>query len=81
MWNGWSAEDQGSLVLKLKHFNADFTAWEAKERFVTFQLVKLREKELFFDGLTFRRLTRRSHGDHAARTRGDESLRSISGCG
>jgi hypothetical protein len=51
------AEDQGSLVLKLKHFNADLTAWEEKERFVTFELVKMSEQELFFDGLTFRRLT------------------------
>jgi len=53
------AEDQGALVLKLKHFNADLTAWEDKERFVTFQLVKLGEKEAFFDGLTFRRLGER----------------------
>jgi hypothetical protein len=49
------AEDNGSLVMKLKHFNADLTAWEEKDRFVTFRLVKLGVNEAHFDGLTFRR--------------------------
>jgi Domain of unknown function (DUF6265) len=48
------SEEQGSLVLKLKHFNPDLTAWEEKDRFVTFPLVKLGTKEAFFSGLTFR---------------------------
>ncbi len=50
------AEDQGSLTLKLKHFNPDLTAWEEKDRFVSFPLVKLGDKEAFFSGLTFRLL-------------------------
>jgi hypothetical protein len=49
------AEENGSLVMKLKHFNADLTAWEEKERFVTFRLVKLGADEAYFSGLTFRR--------------------------
>jgi hypothetical protein len=49
------AEENGSVVMKLKHFNADLTAWEEKERFVTFRLVKLGLNEAHFDGLTFRR--------------------------
>jgi hypothetical protein len=49
------AEDRGSLVMKLKHFNADLTAWEEKDRFVTFRLVKLGLNEVYFSGLTFRR--------------------------
>jgi hypothetical protein len=49
------AEDTGSLVLKLKHFNADLTAWEEKDRFVTFRLVRMTASEVFFSGLTFRR--------------------------
>jgi hypothetical protein len=48
-------EENGSLVLKLKHFNADLTAWEEKERFVSFPLVKLTPTEAWFAGLTFRR--------------------------
>jgi hypothetical protein len=49
------AEENGSLVLKLKHFNADLTAWEEKERFVTFRLMKIGVNDAHFDGLTFRR--------------------------
>jgi hypothetical protein len=53
------AEDQGTLVLRLKHFNPDMTAWEEKDRFVTFPLVKLGQNEVFFSGLTFRRVSER----------------------
>jgi hypothetical protein len=49
------AEERGSLVMKLKHFNADLTAWEERDRFVTFRLVKLGLNEAYFSGLTFRR--------------------------
>jgi hypothetical protein len=49
------AEENGSLVLRLKHFNADLTGWEEKDRFVTFPLVKMGRNEAFFSGLTFRR--------------------------
>ncbi len=44
-----------SLVLKLKHFNADLSAWEEKAEHVSFSLVKLDEGVVFFDGLTYRR--------------------------
>jgi hypothetical protein len=53
------AEDKGSLVLRLKHFNPDLTAWEEKDRFVTFPLVKRGQNEAFFSGLTFRRVADR----------------------
>jgi hypothetical protein len=49
-------EENGSVVLKLKHFNADLTGWEEKDRFVTFRLAKLGANEAWFGGLTFRRL-------------------------
>jgi hypothetical protein len=49
------AEENGSVVLRLKHFNADMTGWEEKDRFVTFRLVKLTPTEAHFGGLTFRR--------------------------
>ena len=44
-----------SLVLKLKHFNADLTGWEEKAEHVSFPLVKLGDGVVFFDGLTYRR--------------------------
>lgn len=47
-----SVED-GTLSLKVKHFSADFTAWETKEDFVNFRLVKKEENALHFGGLSF----------------------------
>ena len=54
-------EEEGSLVLKVKHFTPEFVGWEEKEDYVTFPLVKLGEekapggKTAWFRGLTFRR--------------------------
>ena len=45
--------EDGTLSLKVKHFNADFTAWEDKEDFVNFRLVKLDDNALHFGGLSF----------------------------
>ena len=46
-------EENGSVVLKLKHFNPDFSGWEEKGAFVSFKLVKVEEKAVHFDGLSF----------------------------
>ena len=48
-------EEKGSLNVKLKHFNADFTAWEEKDKFISFPLVKLTVDAAYFNGLTYRR--------------------------
>jgi hypothetical protein len=48
-------EVNGSLALKLKHFNADLTGWEEKDGFVTFRLARVTPDAMYFDGLTFRR--------------------------
>lgn len=47
------AEEEGSLVLKVKHFHADFTAWEEKEDYVTFRLVSVAPDAVHFSGLSF----------------------------
>lgn len=49
-----SVED-GTLSLKVKHFSADFHAWEDKEDFVNFRLVKIEEDALHFGGISFYR--------------------------
>jgi hypothetical protein len=49
-------EEGGTLVLRLKHFNADLTPWEEKDRWVQFPLAKLAPTEAWFGGLTFRRV-------------------------
>lgn len=48
-------EEAGTLHLKVRHFDADFTAWEDRADFVTFKLVKKAPGELHFGGLSFYR--------------------------
>lgn len=48
-------EEDGSLALKLKHFNPDMTGWEEKDGFVTFRLARLEADTAWFGGLTYRR--------------------------
>ena len=47
--------EEGSLSLKVKHFNPDFSAWEEKEDYVNFRLVKFDDDELHFGGISFYR--------------------------
>ena len=47
--------EDGTLSLKVKHFNPDFTAWEDKEDYVNFRLVAKSDGELHFGGLSFYR--------------------------
>ena len=47
--------ENGSLIMKIKHFNADFSAWEDKAEFVSFPLVKVEPEALHFRGLSFYR--------------------------
>lgn len=48
-------EVDGSLVLRIKHFNPDMSGWEEKAETVDFPLVAMSPEELAFEGLTFRR--------------------------
>jgi hypothetical protein len=44
-----------SLTMRLKHFNADLTGWEEKDKSVEFKLVAIEGTTAYFDGLTIRR--------------------------
>jgi hypothetical protein len=46
-------EENGSVVLKLKHFNPDLSGWEEKRAFVSFRLVAVEPRAVHFDGLSF----------------------------
>jgi hypothetical protein len=50
------AEHEGSLLLRLKHFEPDLVGWEARDESVDFPLVALDADTLWFSGLTMRRL-------------------------
>jgi hypothetical protein len=48
-------EKEGRVVMRLKHFDADFKGWEEKDETVDFPLLKLTPNEANFAGLTIRR--------------------------
>jgi len=47
--------EEGTLSLKVKHFGADFTAWEEKDDYVEFRLVRIDDDALHFGGISFYR--------------------------
>ncbi len=47
-------EEEGSLVLRLKHFNADLTGWEEKDDMVAFRLLGIEPCAAYFQALTLR---------------------------
>ena len=46
-------EENGTVILRLKHFGADLKGWEKKDDTVDFKLVKFSKDKAYFDGLTF----------------------------
>lgn len=46
----------GEFVLRLKHFNPDFTGWEEKDEYVTFRLESVAPDQAVFGGLSFTRV-------------------------
>lgn len=47
-------EQDGSLVVRLKHFDPDLTGWEEKDGMVTFRLLAAEPCALYFNALTYR---------------------------
>lgn len=51
----WIVEQEGTIALRLKHFNADLTGWEEKDKTVDFRFIKKEGNRVYFSGLTFER--------------------------
>lgn len=49
------AAQDGSLILRIKHFNPDLTGWEEKNDRIEFPLVAIEGTTAYFSGLTFSR--------------------------
>lgn len=47
-------EENGSLVIRLKHFNPNLTGWEEKDKTVEFPLVAKKDGMFYFGGMTFK---------------------------
>ena len=45
-------EENGSLVMRLKHFNPDLTGWEEMDQSEEFRLVAIEDDAVHFDGLS-----------------------------
>ena len=65
-------EEEGSLILKLKHFHPNLDGWEAKDDYVSFPLVAVEEGVAYFGGLTYRLVAPDEMHAHVAVSRGDE---------
>ncbi|MEP3422638.1 MAG: DUF6265 family protein [Erythrobacter sp.] len=50
----YAMEEAGTVVLRLKHFNADLTGWEEKDDMLTFRLVAMEPCAAYFNALTLR---------------------------
>lgn len=50
-------EENGTLMLRLKHFNKELKGWEEKNETVDFKLVKVTDKRVYFDGFTFEKVS------------------------
>lgn len=46
-------EKEGSLALRIKHFDPSFVGWEEKDKSVDFKFVSKDGKRIYFSGLTF----------------------------
>jgi len=57
MFSEWMqiAAEGDSLVVRLKHFNADLSGWEEKDKVVSFPLIARDGDSWYFNGLTYRR--------------------------
>ncbi len=54
---GHIRQESETLLLQLKHFNADISGWEQKDESVDFRLVKLEENHAYFEDMTFERVS------------------------
>lgn len=50
-------EENGSLMLRLKHFHSDLKGWEEKDETVDFPLLEIAPGRAVFDGLRFERVS------------------------
>jgi hypothetical protein len=65
-------EVEGSLSLKVKHFDANFFAWEDKEDFANFRFIKADENAIHFSGLSLYKVSEDEIHGYVAIRQGEE---------
>ncbi len=53
------SEENGSIILRIKHFDKHLNGWEEKNEKVEMPLVKSEKDKVYFDGLTFERISKK----------------------
>lgn len=53
-------EENGSLMMRVKHFDKGLNGWEEKDESIEFVLLKKTDKKLYFDGLTLEKTGKKS---------------------
>ena len=71
----WLLETEGTLSLRLKHFNPDLSGWEEKDKSVDFKFVKKDGKRLYFSGLTFEQASKTELNIYLALRQRDGTLK------
>lgn len=51
-------EKNESLLLRIKHFDKNLKGWEEKDASIEFPLVKIENNKVYFDGLTFEKISK-----------------------
>ncbi|MEW5843538.1 MAG: DUF6265 family protein [Bacteroidota bacterium] len=47
-------EENDMLILKLKHFDKNLVGWEEKEKFIDFPQIKVEDKAVYFEGMSYK---------------------------
>tara|TARA_R110002050_G_scaffold93578_1_gene195419 strand:- start:1308 stop:1832 length:525 start_codon:yes stop_codon:yes gene_type:complete len=71
------SEFEESLILRLRHFNADLTAWEEKGVTQDFPLVKIDKNTAWFEGFTIVKKGKNEYTIYLAMDRADGSVREM----
>ena len=50
-------EEEGTLILRLKHFHQSLKGWEEKDETIDFPLVKIEPNKVYFDDFTFEKIS------------------------
>lgn len=67
-------EENETLAVRLKHFSADFTGWEEKDKNVLFRFVKKDGNRMYFEGQTFEFIGKKSLNIYVAIKQKDGSV-------
>jgi hypothetical protein len=51
------SEVGSTLLLRIKHFDRELRGWEEKDKSVEFKLVRVTPGKVYFDGLTFEKIS------------------------